>query len=101
MQALVLKNIVVIARSVSDEAISYMYYVYILSNKWNTTLYVGVTNNLIKRIFEHKQKLVKGFTQKYNIEKLVYYEQVESTEEAIKEKNNSKLAQEVKSCNLF
>ncbi len=49
-------------------------YVYILTNKNNTTLYVGVTSNLPKRIWEHKNKVVKGFTKKYNLDKLVYYE---------------------------
>ncbi len=50
------------------------YYVYILTNKNNTTLYVGITNNLIRRIHEHKNKLSDGFTKKYNIDKLVYFE---------------------------
>ena len=46
------------------------YYVYILFNKKNGTLYVGVTNNLIKRVWEHKNKVVEGFTQKYSVDKL-------------------------------
>ena len=50
------------------------YFVYIMTNKWNTTFYTGVTNNLKKRIYEHKEKFVDGFTKKYNINKLVYYE---------------------------
>ncbi|MCJ7803978.1 MAG: GIY-YIG nuclease family protein [Desulfobacterales bacterium] len=50
------------------------YYVYILTNKTNKVLYIGVTNNLVRRIFEHKNKLVEGFTKKYNPSKLVYYE---------------------------
>jgi putative endonuclease len=50
------------------------YCVYIVTNKNNGVLYTGVTNNLQRRIFEHKQKLVEGFTKKYNVEKLVYYE---------------------------
>jgi putative endonuclease len=50
------------------------YYVYIMTNKGNTVLYTGVTNNLIKRLYEHKKKLVEGFTKKYNVVKLVYYE---------------------------
>jgi putative endonuclease len=50
------------------------YYVYILTNKTNKVLYIGVTNNLVRRIFEHKNKLVEGFTKKYNLSKLVYYE---------------------------
>lgn len=50
------------------------YYVYIMTNKNNTTLYTGMTKDLKRRIYEHKNKLVMGFTRKYNIEKLVYYE---------------------------
>ena len=52
----------------------YSYYVYILTNKINTVLYIGVTNNLIKRVYQHKTKVVTGFTEKYNVSKLVYYE---------------------------
>ena len=48
------------------------YWVYILSSQQNGTLYVGVTNDLVRRIYEHKQKLVKGFTKTYGITKLVY-----------------------------
>ena len=50
------------------------YYVNILTNKSNKVLYTGVTNNLSRRVYEHKHKLVKGFTSKYNVNKLVYYE---------------------------
>ena len=50
------------------------YYVYILTNR-SKTLYTGVTNDLIRRVYEHKQKLIPGFTQKYNIDKLAYYEE--------------------------
>jgi len=50
------------------------YYVYMLSNWNNKLLYIGVTNNLARRLYEHKNKLVQGFTEKYNIEKLVYFE---------------------------
>ena len=49
-------------------------YVYIMTNKGNTVLYTGVTSNLVKRIYEHKNKLVPSFTNNYNINKLVYYE---------------------------
>ncbi|MDD7570878.1 MAG: GIY-YIG nuclease family protein, partial [Faecalibacterium sp.] len=51
------------------------YYVYILSNQTDTTLYIGVTNNLERRIYEHKNKIVDGFTAKYNLNKLVYFEE--------------------------
>lgn len=51
------------------------YYVYILTNWNNQVMYVGMTNNLERRIYEHKHKLVEGFTRKYNVFKLVYYEQ--------------------------
>mgnify|MGYP000000639343 FL=1 len=58
-------------------------FVYILFSKPNGTLYVGVTSDLAKRIYEHKQKIAKGFTQKYNVDKLGYYEICESMESAI------------------
>ena len=50
------------------------YYVYILASKRNGTLYIGVTSELIKRVYEHKNNLVEGFTQKYKVHNLVYYE---------------------------
>ena len=58
-------------------------YVYILFNKRNGTLYTGVTSNLIKRVYEHKSKLADGFTSKYNIDKLGYYEVHSSITSAI------------------
>lgn len=59
------------------------YYIYIATNKGNTVLYTGVTNNLIKRIYEHKSKLMDGFTKRYNVNKLVYYEIFDKIENAI------------------
>jgi len=58
------------------------YYVYILTNK-SKTLYTGVTNNLERRIYEHKHKSIEGFTKKYNLTKLVYYEIAEDVRSAI------------------
>lgn len=60
-----------------------MYYVYILASKRNGTLYIGVTNDLKRRIYEHKHDLVKGFTKEYGVHDLVYYEQHKNTEQAI------------------
>ena len=60
-----------------------MYFVYILTNKTNKVLYTGVTNNLYRRLYEHKNHLVDGFSSKYNTTKLIYYEVSESVESAI------------------
>ena len=60
-----------------------MYFVYILTNKTNKVLYTGVTNNLERRLYEHKNHLVDGFSSKYNTTKIVYYEVSESIESAI------------------
>jgi len=59
------------------------YYVYILSSKKNGTLYVGITSNLPKRVWEHKNKVAIGFTEKYDVTSLVYYERYEDPENAI------------------
>ncbi|KKQ86740.1 MAG: Excinuclease ABC subunit C [Berkelbacteria bacterium GW2011_GWA2_38_9] len=59
------------------------YYVYILASDRNGTLYIGVTNNIFRRVNEHKNKDIKGFTEKYNIDQLVYYEKYEDINEAI------------------
>jgi putative endonuclease len=62
--------------------INMSYYVYILTNK-SHTLYTGVTNDLVRRLYEHKHKLIPGFTSKYNIDKLVYFETFTNPEDAI------------------
>lgn len=54
-----------------------MSYVYILTNSANSVLYIGVTNNLVRRVWEHREELVEGFTKDYHIHKLIYYEQYE------------------------
>jgi putative endonuclease len=53
---------------------NYNFYVYIMTNEFNSVLYTGVTNDLKKRVYEHKEKMTEGFTSKYNVNKLVYYE---------------------------
>ena len=65
-------------------------FVYILTNKNNTTLYIGVTSNLIKRIYEHKNKLIDGFTKKYNLNKLVYFEPLDNITAAIEREKQLK-----------
>lgn len=81
------------------------YYVYIMANCINTVLYVGVTNDLQRRVYEHKNKLCKGFTEKYNVNKLVYYEiygdayTAISREKEIKGKSRAKKEQIVESTN--
>ena len=64
--------------------------VYLLTNKRNGTLYVGVTSNLPKRVWEHKTKVVKGFTEKYGVDKLVWYERHETMESAIQREKSMK-----------
>ena len=59
------------------------YFVYILTNSNNTTLYIGVTNDLTRRLWEHRNKFVEGFTKKYNLVKLVYFEEYPTSLEAI------------------
>jgi putative endonuclease len=59
------------------------YYVYILASKRNGTLYIGVTNDLIRRIYEHKNDMTEGFTKRYRIHRLVYYEELNNVNDAI------------------
>lgn len=61
----------------------HQYYVYLLTNKRNGTLYIGMTNNLERRIYEHKNKLIEGFTNKYGLNKLVYMESYQYVNDAI------------------
>jgi putative endonuclease len=65
------------------------YYVYIITNK-SKTLYVGMTNKLERRVYEHKNKLIDGFTKKYNINKLIYYETFNNVNNAIRREKQIK-----------
>ena len=60
------------------------YWVYIICSQRNGTIYIGITNNLGRRIYEHKGKMVPGFTAKYNIDQLVYFEQFENVADALR-----------------
>lgn len=66
------------------------YYVYILASRRNGTLYTGFTSDLIKRVWQHKKKFVEGFTRKYNVNILVYFEEYADVREAIKREKNIK-----------
>jgi putative endonuclease len=66
------------------------YFIYIMTNKYNTVLYTGVTSDLPKRVFEHKEKYVDGFTKRYNIVKLVYYEVFDDPANAIEREKKIK-----------
>ncbi len=66
------------------------YYIYILTNWNNKVLYIGMTNNIERRIYEHKNKLIEGFTKKYNLNKMVYYEQYSDVNEAIRREKELK-----------
>ncbi|WP_226789122.1 GIY-YIG nuclease family protein [Polaribacter porphyrae] len=68
----------------------HQYYVYIITNKKDEVLYVGVTNDLERRMFEHKNKLVEGFSSRYNLDKLIYFEAYQFINDAIKREKNIK-----------
>ena len=67
-----------------------MYYVYIVTNIANTVLYTGFTNNLLRRIYEHREKVVDGFSKRYNLFKLVYFEESENAFSAIEREKKIK-----------
>jgi putative endonuclease len=66
------------------------YFVYILTNKMNKVLYIGVTNDLERRMYEHKNKMINGFTKKYNLTKLVYFDETADIESAIEREKQLK-----------
>ena len=66
------------------------YFAYILASQRNGTLYIGVTNNLKRRIYEHKEGIIEGFTKKYNIKQLVYYEDINNIQSALEREKQLK-----------
>ncbi len=79
----------------------HVYYTYILTNKYNNVIYVGMTNDLPRRVFEHKRKLIPGFTSKYNVDKLVYYEYFDYVELAIAREKQIKKYSKAKKLSLI
>lgn len=77
------------------------YFVYILTNTHNTTLYIGVTNNLVRRTFEHREKIIENFSKKYNLSKLVYYEVFSDINFAIAREKHLKGGSRAKKLNLI
>ncbi len=77
------------------------YYVYILASGKHGTLYIGVTNDLVRRIAEHRQGVVEGFTKKYGVDKLVYYEDTDDVASAIQREKQIKAWQRLWKINLI
>jgi len=78
-----------------------LYCVYIMTNKRKTVLYTGITSNLKKRIYEHKEKLVEGFAKKYNVRELVYFEVFNDVGEAIRREKQIKAGSRNKKIRLI
>lgn len=77
------------------------YYIYILTNYNNTTLYIGVTSDLVNRIYQHKEKLVDGFSKRYNLNKLVYFEVFTTAYDAISREKQLKGGSRAKKIKLI
>ncbi|MEX2028015.1 MAG: GIY-YIG nuclease family protein [Candidatus Curtissbacteria bacterium] len=77
------------------------YFVYIATNKTTSVLYIGVTNDLVRRMYEHKNKLILGFTSKYNVTKLIYYEIYNTAIEAITREKQLKAGSRAKKIKLI
>lgn len=80
---------------------SKQYYIYMMTNKLNSVVYIGVTSDLKKRVYEHKSKLEEGFTKKYNLDKLVYYEVFEDMYNAITREKQIKAGSRQKKLDLI
>lgn len=80
---------------------NYNYFIYILTNKNHTVLYTGMTRDLRTRVYEHKEKLHKGFTARYNVDKLVYFERFSHAEEAVEREKQIKAGSRKKKLDLI
>lgn len=80
---------------------NYSYYVYMMTNKNNTVIYTGVTNDLKRRVYEHKEKMVEGFTKRYNVNKLVYFEVTNDVYSAIQREKQIKAGSRQKKIDLI
>lgn len=78
-----------------------MYYVYIMANRTNSVVYIGMTNDLERRVYEHKNHLMRGFTNRYNVEKLVYFEMTADVNDAIAREKQLKKWSRSKKNNLI
>ncbi len=77
------------------------FYVYIMASRRNDTLYIGITNNLIRRVYEHKQKMIEGFTKRYNVTMLVYFEIFSNPQDAIRREKQLKAGSRKKKIQLI
>jgi putative endonuclease len=77
------------------------YFVYLMTNKNNKVIYTGVTNDLKRRVYEHKEKLIDGFTKKYNVNKLVYFESTNNINSAIQREKQIKAGSRQKKIDLI
>ena len=77
------------------------YFVYIITNQYNKVLYTGITNNLERRVYEHKHKLIPGFSSKYNCHKLVWFDVTDSVESAISREKQIKAGSRKKKIDLI
>jgi len=80
---------------------NHQYFVYLMTNKNNTIIYTGVTNDLKRRVYEHKEKLINGFTKKYNVNKLVYFEFTSDINSAIQREKQIKAGSRQRKINLI
>ena len=77
------------------------YYIYLMTNYTNNVIYTGVTRDIVRRVYEHKNKLVKGFSSKYNVNKLVYFEAFDNIKEAIAREKQIKAGPRQKKIDLI